>query len=95
MGGDAVSAHRGRTLGLHEARQTATARAQHRLVRGAEGEAQREMEIAALPSKDWRGHAVYRMWCGGDFGNGPHEVWLPARVLWSLIDLGHYRCAFH
>lgn len=58
-------------------------------------EQQRAAEIAALPTKDWKGSPVYQLRCAGDFGRGPHDVWLPAYVLWSLIDLRHYRCPYH
>lgn len=58
-------------------------------------ETQRAAAIAALPQKDWRGLPVYQVRCSGDFGRGPHDVWLPEYVLWSLIDLRAYRCPFH
>lgn len=58
-------------------------------------EATRAAVIAALPHKAWREHTVYRIQCSGDFGRGPHEVWLPEYILWSLIDLQHYRCPYH
>lgn len=58
-------------------------------------ESERAAEIAALPSKDWKGLTVYQMRCDGDYGRGPHEVWLPEYLLWGLIDLRRYRCPFH
>lgn len=51
-------------------------------------------EIAALPSKDWKGTKVYQLRCCGETGKGPHDVWLPERVLWALISFDRYRCAF-
>lgn len=58
-------------------------------------EEQRRAEIAARPSKIWNGVRVYLARCDGDFGRGPHEVWIPEYILWSLIDVTRYRCPYH
>ncbi len=92
--------HRHRTVmahqrGTYESRVTARTKAAFLTLRGVAHAAARGVDIAALPSKRWSGQRVYRMTCDADFGKGPHEVWLPARVLWSLIDLQRYRCVFH
>lgn len=60
---------------------------------GEEGE--RRAAIARVESKEWRGVRVYRVQCDGDFGRGPHVHWVPEYILWSLIDVTRYRCAFH
>jgi hypothetical protein len=83
------------TVGVHEDRACVRSRAVHRELRGSDSEAERAAEIAALDSKDWRGHPVYRVICKGDYGKGNHEVWIPERVLWALISIEAYRCAFH
>lgn len=90
-----MSQYRGRTISLWEDRGLATAKAAFVIQRGAEEIPARAAAIAAVPSKDWRGRTVYRVECEGPFGNGPHEVWLPERVLWQLIDFRNYRCAYH
>ena len=85
--GTAAARHHDRVLG--------TARVAFVEVRGADAVETRAREIAALPSKDWRGVRVFRLACEGPFGRGPHVLWVPEYVLWSLIDLGHYVCAYH
>ena len=87
--------HRGRTVSRWEDRGLARTRAMFALVRGADAVPARAAAIAALDSKDWRGVTVYRVRCDGDFGRGPHDVYLPERVLWALIDLSHHLCPFH
>lgn len=58
-------------------------------------EEQRRAAIAALPSKHWRGVEVFRVTCNGDFGRGPHTVWIPEYVLWGLIDVAAFTCPYH
>ncbi len=58
-------------------------------------EQRRRLEIARLEAKDWRGLTVYRVECDGDFGRGPHVHWVPEYILWSLIEVGRYRCPYH
>lgn len=55
----------------------------------------REYQIAYLPQNDWRGKKVYQITCHGTRGKGPHKVWVPESLLWSLIDFRMYRCVFH
>lgn len=64
-------------------------------MRGGAFLASRLAEIRALPSKRWRGHAVYRTRCQADFGRGPHTMWLPANALLGLISVSFMRCARH
>ena len=71
------------------------ARDAFRAALGLADESRRAREIAALPSKLWKGHLVYRIDCRGDFGKGPHEMWVPEGVLWSLIALDVFRCPYH
>ena len=90
-----MSTHRGRALGLHETARTKRARSAFRDVRDEKAEAQRAAAIAALPSKDWRGVRVYLIRCDGPFGCGPHMQYVPEGLLWSLLDLNHFLCAYH
>jgi hypothetical protein len=66
-------------------------------IRGADAVPAREAAIAALESKLWgkRNIRVFRMRCDGDFGRGPHDLFVPERVLWALIDLRHFVCPYH
>lgn len=73
----------------------ARARAAFRQVRGIHDTRRRAAAIARLPRKRWRGVQVYAIDCDGDFGRGPHRLWVPEYVLWSLIDLRHFLCPFH
>lgn len=82
-------------LGSHLAKRMARARAQFVEVRGAAAVEQRAKDIAALPSKDWRGVHVVALRCEGPFGRGPHVQFVPEYLLWSLIDLRHWICPFH
>ena len=95
--------HCGRTIGLHE--DAALARSREAFLevwaddRGRRGAAEkfqeRQAAIARLEVKSWRGHPVFRLQCAGPFGRGPHVVWVPERVLWSLLDLRFFLCAYH
>ena len=58
-------------------------------------EEERRGAIGRMESKAWRGVRVYRITCDGDFGRGPHDVWIPEYILWSLITLTRYRCPYH
>lgn len=77
------------------ARQTERARAAFRQLRGLVSEAARASAIARLPTTMWRGHTLYTLWCDADFGKGPHRLNVSEQVLWSLIDLQHFRCPYH
>lgn len=87
--------HRGRAVGLHEDRHLPRARAYYVELRGEASAAERAREIAALSTKVWRGHLVYRVVCRADFGVGPHTMFVPERVLWLLVDLRAFTCAWH
>jgi hypothetical protein len=80
-------------------RQTlpATARACSAFVelQGLAAAVQRATEIAVLPSKMWRGVRVYELTCAADFGCGPHRLFVPEYVLWSLISLQRMVCPWH
>lgn len=62
---------------------------------GAEATERRVEEIAALSRKDWKGVTVFQVRCQGDFGKGPHDVWVPEYLLWGLISPRRFYCAFH
>ncbi len=87
--------HRGRAFGLHEDRSLITTRDAFIEWRGVNAARQRRWEIEALPMVEWRGRTLYSLRCDADFGNGPHVVNVPERVLWSLIDVRHFRCVYH
>ena len=55
----------------------------------------RAFEIVGLDTKLWKGARVYRLTCKADFGCGHHDVWEPAAVLWALIGIKGYLCAWH
>ena len=82
-------------LGQQPARMCARAKCVYRETAGMKRTVQRAHEIAALESKRWRGVRVYRIQCDGPFGNGPHVMYVPAGMLWSLISLDGWRCPFH
>lgn len=90
--------HRHRAIPLHPGAHAARSRAGFVEIRGTDGphgEQARAAEIAALPTKDWRGQTLYQIRCHGGYGKGPHDYWVPEGLLWSLIDLQAFRCPFH
>lgn len=87
--------HRVRSVGLHEQRQLETSRGAAKEWLSDLEVAQREREIAALPTIQWAGRTLYTIRCAGSYGNGPHVVNVPESLLWSLIDVNHFLCAFH
>ena len=87
--------HRKRTIGLRQEAQTARAREAFAELQGATAAAQRLQQMAALPTVQWRGRTLYTLRCAGPFGKGPHTVNVPESLLWSLLDLRHFLCAYH
>jgi hypothetical protein len=73
----------------------ARARASFVVFRGATGVRRRAAAIRRRRQKRWRGVHVFEVRCAGPFGRGPHHVFVPEFVLWSLIDLRHFLCPFH
>lgn len=59
------------------------------------GEWIRAVQIAGLLRKRWKGRQLYALTCRADYGKGPHTMFVPEHVLWSLLDLRYYRCAYH
>lgn len=57
--------------------------------------AQRQREIAALPTVEWKGRTLYTIRCTGTTGKGPHVLNVPEALLWALIDLRAFRCPYH
>ena len=55
----------------------------------------RAVQIAGLQRKQWRGRTLYGLTCRAEYGKGPHPMFVPEHVLWSLLDLRHYRCVYH
>lgn len=93
--------HRGRTVGLHDARQLASARAAFEAHTSLGPQPWRltplgrHAAIAALPTVEWKGRKLRTIRCNGETGKGPHNVNVPESLLWALIDIGSYRCPFH
>ncbi len=50
--------------------------------------------IASLPAVEWRGQILWIISCVGG-AEGPHDWYVQESMLWSLRDLGRYRCPFH
>lgn len=93
MGGDVR--HHVRAVGLHEDAARNRAMAAFGEILGRQYVRQRQRAIDALPTVKWKGRTLYTIRCAADFGNGPHNVNVPESVLWSLIDLRAFRCAYH
>jgi len=87
--------HRGRAVGLHEDRARTTAMRGFLTVRGADAMPERFRAIAALPTVVWKGRTLYTIRCQGDFGQGPHAVNVPESLLWALMSLEGFHCAYH
>ena len=64
-------------------------------LRGISDAVTRAHEIAALPTKKWKGTRVYGITCNATFGRGPHVMHVPAGVLWSVIAFQAFRCPHH
>jgi hypothetical protein len=89
-------AHHGTTVvPRHHDRILRDVQAQFLDLRGADGYAKREAEIAALPSIEWKGKTLRTVRCNGTTGRGPHLCNLPLTMCWNLIDLKHYVCVYH
>lgn len=87
--------HRKRTVGLREDLSRGRAMDAFVQIRGADAVPQRQREIDALPALTWRGRLLRTIRCLGGFGNGPHDVNVPESLLWSLISVRGFRCAYH
>jgi len=89
--------HRGRSVGLHEERCLARARAAFAEVEPILGRTMEErgVEVAALPTVMWKGRQLRTIRCHADFGKGPHDVNVPESLLWSLLDFCAFRCPYH
>lgn len=83
------------THDVHAEARAARAKAVYFAVRGPLATLAREAEINTLPVKMFKGKKVYRIRCHGEFGNGPHDMWVPAGLLWALISLDRWRCPYH
>jgi hypothetical protein len=83
------------TIGSHPERRAARAKQAFLTLRGEQDYQARRAEIVMLQTSTWRGQTVYALLCNGTTGRGPHLVNVPEALLWSLIDLRAYRCAFH
>ena len=81
--------------GLHPAAQEERASLAALEVMGQTWWERRRQEIAALPTVEWKGAILYALPCCGVSGRGPHVVNVPAALLWQLVSLRSYLCAFH
>ncbi len=77
--------------------ERAAPRARHAFAeyRGLVAERERAAEIAVLPQATWKGRTLYTITCHGTTGRGPHRVNVPEALLWSLIEIGAFRCPYH
>lgn len=82
-------------LGAHPVEQAARARCAFAAGRGNTAAWVRQRKIDALPTVQWKGHALKTLRCVGTSGKGPHDVNLPEAVLWSLMSLNAFLCPFH
>ena len=57
---------------------------------GAEAEDERAQEIAHLTSVQWKGRTLYTLHCL----QCDSDRNVTGGVLWALVDLKHYRCAW-
>lgn len=87
--------HRGRTVGLHEDACLLRTRDAFVETLGTVAAERRQREIEALPRVLWKGRTLYMIRCEAGFGNGPHDLNVPESLLWSLLSVDHFRCAYH
>lgn len=55
----------------------------------------RHTTAGSLPLVTWKGKSLRTLRCNGTSGKGPHSQNVTEGQLWALIDLRHWRCAFH
>lgn len=79
----------------HEVARTARTRAMFREWKGADAEAARAAEIAALPAVEWKGRPLRTLQCHGTSGKGPHTANVPESMLWALLTLTEWCCVYH
>lgn len=82
-------------IGLHLDVKEQRTRAYFTEFRGCALTDARQAQIDALPLVEWKGKRLHTLRCHGTSGKGPHNVNVPASLLWSLIDLTRWRCPFH
>lgn len=87
--------HRPRSRPLHPVAAADRARAAFVAMLGEGAALERQRAIDALPVVEWRGQRLYTLRCHGPYGRGPHGHHVPPHVLWMLIDLRWFACAFH
>ena len=87
--------HRKRVVGEHEARVLRDTQTQFRELFGDVAYLERELAILSLPIVEWKSVRLRTIRCTGDFGKGPHDYNVPESVLWDLINLDRFRCAYH
>lgn len=83
------------TIPRHYEDNLARAKAAYLDIAGPDLAAVRASQIASLPTVEWRGRTLRTIRCTGVTGKGPHDMNVPESLLWSLIDLGRYRCPYH
>ena len=84
-----------RARSSHEQRILRESREFFRRVFGEKCEKRRAEEIAALTIVNWKGRRLRAIRCHGVRGKGPHDMNVPESVLWNLVDLDRFMCAFH
>lgn len=84
-----------RSVPLHEDRIVRDTRRQFLEFLGPDEEARRVSEIEALPTVEWKGRTLRTIRCHGTRGKGPHDMNVPESVLWALMSLQAFCCAYH
>lgn len=83
------------SAGLHYQAQARRARTAHVLIRNERSALNRDAEIAALPTVEWKGKTLHTILCHGTSGRGAHVVHVPPGLLYALIEIDGYLCPYH
>lgn len=82
-------------VGSHPTTRMVRAKREFLAVAGVDAAIRRAHDISRRPSKVWKGTRVWQIQCTGTSGRGPHVQFVPAVILWVLIDPRLFRCPFH
>jgi hypothetical protein len=74
---------------------TARARSEFESARTKAEVDRRAADIEACRVVEWKGRTLRTLRCHGTTGKGPHDINVPEGMLWTLLALNEYVCAFH